>query len=152
MRIVIRMLTVATIGWKYRFSEIFDSESFYELWAYNIETVMAEKVETVLRRGVFNTRPRDFYDVYILSTTQSYDMAVFSAALSATASHRGTAEQIADVPMILQSIEDSAELQAMWDKYSRQFAYAADIDYGQIIEVLKTLLLHPANIDNPRGS
>ena len=49
----------------YNFSEIFDEEKSYELWAYNIETVMAEKVETILRRGVFNTRPRDFYDAYI---------------------------------------------------------------------------------------
>ena len=47
---------------QYQFSEIFDDEKSYELWAYNIETVMAEKVETILRRGVFNTRPRDFYD------------------------------------------------------------------------------------------
>ena len=42
---------------QYNFSEIFNDEKTYELWAYNIETVMAEKVETILRRGVFNTRP-----------------------------------------------------------------------------------------------
>lgn len=57
---------------QYSFSEIFDNEKTYELWAYNIETVMAEKVETILRRGVFNTRPRDFYDAYILTTTQKF--------------------------------------------------------------------------------
>ena len=59
---------------QYNFSEIFDDEKSYELWAYNIETVMAEKVETILRRGVFNTRPRDFYDTYILATTQKFNM------------------------------------------------------------------------------
>ena len=85
---------------QYNFSEIFDDEKSYELWAYNIETVMAEKVETILRRGVFNTRPRDFYDTYILTTTQKFDNAVFADALSATAKHRGTTEQIADVPSI----------------------------------------------------
>ena len=58
----------------YKFTEIFDEDRAYELLAYNIETVIAEKVETILRRGVFNTRPRDFYDVYILTTTQKYDM------------------------------------------------------------------------------
>lgn len=47
------------------------------LWGYNIETVIAEKVETILSRGVFTTRPRDFYDVYILGTTQKYDKEVF---------------------------------------------------------------------------
>ncbi len=125
---------------QYNFSEIFDDEKSYELWAYNIETVMAEKVETILRRGVFNTRPRDFYDAYILSTTQKFDKAVFTDALQATAAHRGTAQQIADVPAILQNIEESHKLKTMWDKYRKQFAYAADIEYDQIMTVLKTLL------------
>ena len=125
---------------QYNFTEIFDDEKSYELWAYNIETVMAEKVETILRRGVFNTRPRDFYDAYILSTTQKFDKAVFTDALQATAAHRGTAQQIADVPAILQNIEESHKLKTMWDKYRKQFAYAADIEYDQIMTVLKTLL------------
>ena len=125
---------------QYNFSEIFDDEKSYELWAYNIETVMAEKVETILRRGVFNTRPRDFYDAYILTTTQKFDKAVFAEALSATAKHRSTAEQITDVPGILHNIEESPELRAMWDKYRKQFAYAQDITYEQIIDVVRTLV------------
>ena len=125
---------------QYNFSEIFDDEKTYELWAYNIETVMAEKVETILRRGVFNTRPRDFYDAYILTTTQKFDKAVFADALKATANHRGTTQQIADVPDILHNIEESPELKMMWDKYRKQFAYAADIEYSQIINVLRTLM------------
>lgn len=124
----------------YSFSEIFEDEKSYNLWAYNIETVMAEKVETILRRGVFNTRPRDFYDAYILSTTQKFDRTLFADALKATAAHRGTEQQIADVPAILNNIEESPELKTMWDKYRKQFAYAADIEYGQIIAVLKMLL------------
>ena len=125
---------------QYRFSEIFNDEKSYELWAYNIETVMAEKVETILRRGVFNTRPRDFYDAYILATTQEFDKAVFAEALCATANHRGTARQIADVPAILHNIESSRELKVMWEKYRKQFAYAAHIEYGQIMDVLKALV------------
>jgi predicted nucleotidyltransferase component of viral defense system len=124
---------------QYHFSEIFDDEKSYELWTYNIETVMAEKVETILRRGVFNTRPRDFYDAYVLATTQDYDKATFVQALSATANHRGTADQIADVPSILQNIEESPELRAMWEKYRKQFGYAKDISYEQIIAVIKAL-------------
>jgi predicted nucleotidyltransferase component of viral defense system len=125
---------------QYNFSEIFDEKKSYELWAYNIETVMAEKVETIMRRGVFNTRPRDFYDAYVLATTQNYDNSIFAQALSATANHRGTAEQIADVPGILQNIEESQELRDMWDKYRKQFAYAQDIAYEQIMVVLKELV------------
>lgn len=129
---------------QYNFSEIFDDEKSYELWAYNIETVMAEKVETILRRGVFNTRPRDFYDTYILTTTQKFDNAVFADALSATAKHRGTTEQIADVPSILYNIEESPELKTMWGKYRKQFSYAKDITYEQIMDSIKTLLKYKA--------
>ena len=125
---------------QYNFSEIFDDEKSYELWAYNIETVMAEKVETILRRGIFNTRPRDFYDAYILTTTQKFDITVFEDALKATANHRGTTNQIADVPSILHNIEESPELKTMWDKYRKQFFYAKNITYEQIMDSIKALL------------
>ena len=101
---------------------------------------MAEKVETILRRGVFNTRPRDFYDAYILTTIQKFDKAVFVDALKATASHRGTTQQIADIPDILHNIEESSELKTMWEKYRKQFAYAWDIEYDQVMVVLKMLM------------
>ena len=89
---------------------------------------------------MFNTRPRDFYDAYILATTQDFDKVVFADALKATAIHRGTVEQIADVPGILHNIEESPELRTMWDKYRKQFAYAQDITYEQIIEAVRTLV------------
>lgn len=122
---------------KFAFTEIFDQNKSFELWAYNIETVLAEKIETILRRGVFNTRPRDFYDTYILLTTQRYDKAVFQDALRATAEHRGTTSQIEDVDGILKDINESAELKAMWEKYRRQFAYAKGIEFVDIIETLR---------------
>ena len=124
----------------YCFAEIFDEEKSYELWAYTVETVLAEKVETILRRGVFNTRPRDFYDAYILATTQPFDRAVFAEALRATARHRGTTEQITDVPGILRSIRQSPELRAMWNKYQKQFGYAQNITYEQILDVVQGLV------------
>lgn len=92
-----------------------------------------------MHRGVFNTRPRDFYDAYILTTTQEFDKEVFADALRATAIHRGTEKQIADVNSILQNIEKSRELNNMWNKYRKQFAYATDIEYEKIISTLRTL-------------
>jgi predicted nucleotidyltransferase component of viral defense system len=121
---------------KHTFSGIFDEEKQIEIWAYNIETVMAEKVETILRRNIFNTRPRDFYDIFILSTTQSYNRLLLKEAVSATALHRGTTEQIADVSALLQIITDSADLRQMWKKYCREFDYAKDITYEQVIKTL----------------
>lgn len=125
---------------QYEFGGIFDDNVRIKLWGYNIETVMAEKVETVLSRGIFNTRPRDYYDIYILCTTQAYDKKLFQEALAATASHRGSTENIADTKAILTLISSSEELQDMWSKYRKKFAYAQDITYEQIIKVLEQMM------------
>lgn len=125
---------------KYEFSGIFDDNVCISLWGYNIETVIAEKVETILRRGVFNTRPRDYYDVYILGTTQKYDVETLKEALKATAQHRGSTEQIADVDGILKQISQSDDLKDMWNKYRKKFTYAEDVSYDDTMETLKMLL------------
>jgi predicted nucleotidyltransferase component of viral defense system len=122
------------------FNGIFDEDLSFTVWAYNIETVMAEKVETILRRSVFNTRPRDYYDAYILFTNKSFDKALFWEALSATAAHRGTTRQIEDIPKSLNTIAESKELQNMWNGYRKQFDYAKDIHYEMIIGALNKLL------------
>ena len=101
---------------------------------------MAEKVETILSRGVFTTRPRDFYDVYILGTTQEYDKEIFKEALKATAIHRGSLEKIADVKGIIEQIFSSANLNDMWVKYQKKFSYAKDITFDKILGVLNNLL------------
>ncbi len=126
---------------KYEFSGIFDEDIRISLWGYNIETVIAEKVETILRRGVFTTRPRDYYDVYILGTTQKYDKDIYKEALKATAKHRGSTEQIADVAGILKQISESDDLKAMWNKYQKKFAYASDISYEDVLGVLRELVM-----------
>lgn len=96
---------------KYEFGGIFDENVKITLWGYNIETVMAEKVETILSRGVFTTRPRDYYDIYILATTQKYDKELFKKALTATAEHRSSAEAIVHANKIISLIADSDDLQ-----------------------------------------
>ena len=126
---------------KYEFSGIFDEDIRISLWGYNIETVIAEKVETILRRGVFTTRPRDYYDVYILGTTQEYDMEIYKEALKATAEHRGSTEQISDVEGILKQISESDDLKDMWRKYQKKFVYASDISYEKVLEVLSKIVL-----------
>jgi hypothetical protein len=126
---------------RYEFSGIFDEDIRISLWGYNIETVIAEKVETILRRGVFTTRPRDYYDVYILATTQKYDKEIYKEALKATAEHRESTKQIADVEGILKQISESDDLKDMWKKYQKKFAYASDISYEDVLEVLRKIVL-----------
>lgn len=124
----------------YTFRGIFDNTNTFDLWAYNIETILAEKVETILRRSIFNTRPRDFYDAYILSTTQIFDKAVFRKALMATAAHRETTEQISDIAGLLATLSSSRELRNLWNDYRKQFTYAQIISYDMIIDKLIELL------------
>lgn len=125
---------------KLNFVGIFDDNLTFELWAYNIETILAEKVETILRRSVFNTRPRDFYDIYILIITQKFDKNIFEKALQKTIEHRGTKNQIGNYKETVSVIANSKNLKKMWSNYQNQFAYAKDIPYENIIQKLKTII------------
>ena len=127
---------ITPVAVEYEFSGIFDEEIRIKMWGYNIESVMAEKVETILSRGIFNTRPRDFYDVYILGTTQRYDKKIFLKALEATAIHRGSREQIIDKTGIIEKLSASEELIQMWEKYRKKFSYASEIQYADVMDVL----------------
>lgn len=127
---------------KYEFCGIFDEDVNITLWGYNIETVLAEKVETILSRGIFTTRPRDFYDVYILGTTQKYDKKVFKKALEATAAHRGSAEKIEDVKGIMEQISSGEDLKSIWGKYQKKFTYAKEISFEKVMDILNELLMN----------
>jgi predicted nucleotidyltransferase component of viral defense system len=124
---------------KYIFQGIIDDKKQIEVWAYNIETVLSEKIETTLRRNLLSTRARDFYDIYILCTTQTYNTALLQEAFAATVKHRGTMEQVSDIPNLLKYITDSVELKQQWEKYRREFDYASDISYEQVVDELRTV-------------
>jgi predicted nucleotidyltransferase component of viral defense system len=111
-----------------------------ELWAYNVETILAEKIETILRRNVFNTRPRDYYDVYIFHATKGCDVTLLREALTATAAHRGTTEEISDHHGILTALDESAALREMWRKYQREFHYAKDVPFDAALGALRDML------------
>ncbi|MDD3524520.1 MAG: nucleotidyl transferase AbiEii/AbiGii toxin family protein [Candidatus Cloacimonetes bacterium] len=124
----------------YEFDGMFDESVHISIWGYNIETVMAEKMETILSRGIFSTRPRDYYDIYILSTTQTYDKALFWEALLATANHRESQAVLANKEGIFKNISESRDLRERWTKYQRKFPYAQNITYDEVIEILHSLL------------
>ena len=123
----------------YVFNMIFEEGSF-GVWAYNIETVLAEKVETILRRGELNTRPRYFYDVYILTKTQSFDHSVFVEALRSTAIHRETTHILNNISKRLEEISDSEDLRSRWLKYTRDYRYADGITYEDVLNAIRELI------------
>ena len=115
---------------KYKFNLMLENRTI-EVWAYNLETVLAEKLETVISRNVTNTRMRDFYDIYILQKLHGKQLKkqVLWNALVATARKRGTLEQInsGDRREIFDEIEISSVMENLWKTYQKNYSYAADI-------------------------
>lgn len=124
---------------QYSFNSMFDENVKINLWGYNIETILAEKAETILNRGIFTTRPKDYYDIYILTKTQSFNKSIFKEALHATSIHRNSLDIINNQTNIINQLEHNKDLKTMWSKYQNKFYYAKDINFEELIEAIKTL-------------
>lgn len=127
---------------QYEMNGIFNEDLKINLWGYNIETILAEKVQTILSRSVFSTRPKDFYDIYILATTQTYSPKTFVEAFVATTAHRETIDISSNSIEIFNTISASNSLRISWTKYQQKFPYAKEIQYDDILTILKTLITH----------
>lgn len=105
-----------------------------EILAYNIESVLAEKLETMISRGLANTRMRDFYDIHILLKTQGerIDPSVLASALHATTERRGSAHLLRDGTQTLEEVFQSSDSERMWTRYQKQFIYADEISWQDI--------------------
>ena len=109
------------------------------IMAYNLETVLAEKFETVITRGVINTRMRDFYDIYALTNTQTFAADTFKMALRKTMEKRGTIEQLSGIMETLQIIAENATMVDLWQRYRKKYTYATGISWGMVISAINTL-------------
>ena len=127
---------------KYNFNLMLKNRTI-EVWAYNLETVLAEKLETVISRNVTNTRMRDFYDIYILQKLYGEQLSkdVLWDALVATAKKRETLEQIEteDIDEVFDEIQSSSVMENLWKAYQRNYSYSADIPWHTIMKSIRTL-------------
>lgn len=112
------------------------------LWSYNLETILAEKLQTVLARGILNTRMRDFYDIRMLLDTyeDKVNKAVLKDAFAATCKKRGTDNLQEQAEEIIKIIEADEQLQVLWRAYQKKYSYAADIDYASVISGVRKLM------------
>lgn len=126
---------------EYRYKMLL-SDKFVTLWAYNLETVLAEKIQTILARGLLNTRMRDFYDIRILLSIYAKEIngQILKKAFNATCKNRGTENLSVDALKILAVIHDDGRLRALWKTYQDKYSYASDISYGDIMESVEFLL------------
>lgn len=126
---------------EYRYPLLFD-EGEISLMAYPIETVLAEKLETIISRGVANTRPRDFYDIHVLMNTKCdcIDMDVLRDALESTCGKRGSWVTITRWANILDGVASDATMLAQWAKYARKNPYAAGVSLQECCATAKNVL------------
>lgn len=112
------------------------------LWSYNLETILAEKLQTVLARGILNTRMRDFYDIRMLLDTyeDKVNKAVLKDAFAATCKKRGTDHLQEQADEIIKIIEADEQLQVLWRAYQKKYSYAAEIDYASVISGVRKLM------------
>ena len=125
----------------FRFRRLFDDQRI-ELWSYPVENVLAEKLETILSRGVATTRPRDFYDVFILSKMKAdqIDYTILATALINTKNKRGSVFDIKQSLEILTEISLSEFQQKLWANYQSQYHYAADISHKTVLKAVSELV------------
>lgn len=125
----------------YSFSLMFEDRSINVL-AYTLETILAEKLETIISRGDQNTRPRDFYDVYILNTLQkkNIDNQVLKDAFTATVKKRGTEQIVANYKEIIETVANSTVMKNQWTRYQKEFEYAKDIRFEDTCKAVIDLM------------
>lgn len=121
----------------YSFKLMFEDRSI-KVKAYNLNTILAEKIESILARNVANTRARDYYDVYILLTTRAGDIdkAEMRNALDRKAEERGTTVYIEQHEKYLADIRESQDLLTFWNAYKGKYPYAEGIEFLSIVDCL----------------
>lgn len=125
----------------YSMPSLFKNETI-EVWTYNLETVLAEKLETIISRGVASTRPRDRYDLFTLYHIRKdeIDFDVLRKALANTVEKRGSKEAIDIWESQLNSIETDEYQKQLWTRYQRQFKYAQDISFEKSVQIVRELM------------
>ena len=110
--------------------------------AYNLATILAEKLETVISRGDQNTRSRDYYDIYILTKLQeeNIDMESLMFALQATTKKRGSTDVVKQYRQIMEVVRSSEAMIRQWDNYRKNFDYADNIEFSETCNAVVRLM------------
>ena len=126
---------------KYKYPLIFEDRTIM-ISSYNIETILAEKIETVLRRSVFNSRMKDFYDIYYFLTKlrKEIDINILKEAVNHTFTKRNSFEYLNDYEQIIDSIIGNERLEKLWNIYSNKYKYANGININEILNLLKDII------------
>lgn len=122
---------------KYNFSLMLEERKI-QIWSYNIETIIAEKFESIIKRGVLGTRIRDYYDIHMLLNTQSknIDKNILREAIISTAKYRESTNIIKEWKEVVNILKDDENMKKQWERYQKNNFYAEGIEYKDLMESL----------------
>ena len=125
----------------FEYTSIFDNKKIY-IGTYNIETILSEKIETILRRGKYNTRMKDYYDVYffLMKLKKDINIKIFKQALNNTLRKREAFDYYNDYKQILDLIAEDDRITNYWNTYKKKNKYAENIEFKDIVKILKEFL------------
>lgn len=109
------------------------------IMTYPVETVLAEKLETVISRSITNTRMRDFYDIHLLLQSQRIDDDTLGLALERTAKKRGSLNLLENAENVLKAVKYSDDMKKMWNTYQKKFRYAGTYTWDDIMRSVREL-------------
>lgn len=126
---------------KYKYQSIFENKSII-INCYNLETILAKKLETILRRGKFNSRMKDYYDVYYILNNlyDDIDILILNNAIKNTFNKRDSIKYLNDYKEIILSIKNGSIINNLWNAYSSKYKYACNIKFSNILETIKNIL------------
>ena len=124
----------------YNFPMLFEDRNI-NILSYNLETIIAEKFESIIKRNIFNTRLRDFYDVYVLFKLyrDKIDEDKLSLAIINTSKHRNSLDEINRWEIYVDILLTNDSLIHQWNKYQKEYSYANEIQYSNLIKTLKSI-------------
>ena len=109
------------------------------IMTYPIETVLAEKLETVISRSITNTRMRDFYDIHILLKLQNINVDILALALERTAKKRGNFSLLENAESVLKIVKSDEDMKRLWNIYQKKFKYAGEYTWDEVIHSVREL-------------
>lgn len=117
-------------------------EKYIAVYAYPIEQILAEKLETILSRGETNTRARDFYDVYSLKhlESESIDYHKLSKSLHNTMMNRRTTIDQSEYKNRIKKLSESSLLLSVWKSYAKNHPYAEDLAFKEVLSTIEDLI------------
>ena len=122
---------------EYTYPCIFSSEVI-KIMAYPLETILAEKYETIIRRNITTTRMRDFYDLYTLYKLKKdeIDYDILKEAIERTSNKRGSHEIMKDYEEIIEDIKEDSYLRSLWEVYLSENKYIGDMTFDKVVGVV----------------